>query len=107
MNEKIKELYVEFHTKRRLKIERLTEERFQYYIAEGCNNSPAIHKDALYWAMEQISEEEQFSDFAELITKELLNISDEVISLSDSPEWLICERLGINHNWRRQDNFWI
>jgi len=44
--------------------------------------------------------------FAELIVKEILNISDEVITLSDSPEWLICERLGINHDWRRQDNFW-
>ena len=44
--------------------------------------------------------------FAELIAKEILNISDEVITLSDSPEWLICERLGINHDWRRQDNFW-
>ena len=44
--------------------------------------------------------------FAELIAKEILNISDEVITLSDSPEWLICERLGVNHDWRRQDNFW-
>ena len=44
--------------------------------------------------------------FAELIAKEILNISDEVITLSDSPEWLICEKLGINHDWRRQDNFW-
>lgn len=78
MNERIKELYVEFHTKRRLRVERLTEERFQYYIAEGCNNSPAIHKDALYWAMEQISEEEQFSDFAELIVKECIDMCDEV-----------------------------
>ena len=44
--------------------------------------------------------------FAELIAKEILNISDEVITLSDSPEWLICEKLGVNHDWRRQDNFW-
>lgn len=44
--------------------------------------------------------------FAELIVKEILNISDEVITLSDSPEWLICEKLGVNHDWRRQDNFW-
>ena len=46
--------------------------------------------------------------FAELIAKEILNISDEVIfwDISDSPEWEICERLGINHDWRRQDNFW-
>ena len=43
---------------------------------------------------------------AELIVKEILNISDEVITLSDSPEWLICEKLGVNHDWRRQDNFW-
>jgi hypothetical protein len=46
-------------------------------------------------------------NYAELIVKELLNIADEVSSFSDSPEWLICERLGINHDWRRQlDNFW-
>jgi hypothetical protein len=44
--------------------------------------------------------------FAELIAKEILNISDEVIDISDSPEWDVCERLGINHDWRRQDNFW-
>ena len=44
--------------------------------------------------------------FAELIVKEILNISDEVITLSDSPEWLICEKLGVNHDWRRQYNFW-
>ena len=74
MNDKMKELYVEFHTKRRLKIERLTEERFQHYIKEGCNNSPAIRKDALYWAMEQTSEEEQFSDFAELIVNECAKV---------------------------------
>jgi hypothetical protein len=48
----------------------------------------------------------ELEKFAELIAKEILNISDEVITLSDSPEWLICERLGINHDWRRQDNFW-
>ena len=74
MNDKIKELYVEFHTNRRLKIEELTEARFQHYIKEGCNNSPAIRKDALYWAMEQTSEEEQFSDFAELIVNECANV---------------------------------
>lgn len=72
MNDKIRELYVEFHTKRRLKIEELTEARFQHYIKEGCNNSPAIRKDALYWAMEQTSEEEQFSDFAQLIVQECI-----------------------------------
>jgi hypothetical protein len=50
--------------------------------------------------------QQDLEKFAELIAKEILNISDEVITLSDSPEWLICERLGINHDWRRQDNFW-
>ena len=50
--------------------------------------------------------QQDLEKFAELIVKEMLNISDEVITLSDSPEWLICERLGINHDWRRQDNFW-
>lgn len=48
----------------------------------------------------------ELEKFAELIVKEILNISDEVITLSDSPEWLICEKLGVNHDWRRQDNFW-
>ena len=50
--------------------------------------------------------ETEIKRFAELIVKEILNISDEVITLSDSPEWLICEKLGVNHDWRRQDNFW-
>ena len=54
----------------------------------------------------QYYHEDVVSKFAELIAKEILNISDEVITLSDSPEWLICERLGINHDWRRQNNFW-
>ncbi len=44
--------------------------------------------------------------FAELIAKEILNIADECDTFSQNPEWLICERLGINHDWRRQDNFW-
>ena len=51
--------------------------------------------------------EKELRKFAELIVKEILNIADEVSSFSDSPEWLICERLGINHDWRRQDNFGV
>jgi hypothetical protein len=50
--------------------------------------------------------ETEIKRFAELIVKEILNISDEVITIGDGPEWLICERLGINHDWRRQYNFW-
>ena len=58
------------------------------------------------WDWEYRAENARYEKFAELIVKELLNISDEVITLSDSPEWLICEKLGVNHDWRRQDNFW-
>ena len=62
--------------------------------------------DETEWDWEYRAENARYEKFAELIVKEILNISDEVITLSDSPEWLICERLGINHDWRRQDNFW-
>jgi hypothetical protein len=44
--------------------------------------------------------------FAELLVREVLTIADEVDTGTNNPEWLICERLGINHDWRNQDNFW-
>ncbi len=47
-----------------------------------------------------------YGKFAESIIKEVLNISDEVDTGNNNPEWLICETLGVNHDWRRQDNFW-
>jgi hypothetical protein len=62
--------------------------------------------DETEWDWEYRAENARYEKFAELIVKEILNISDEVITLSDSPEWLICEKLGVNHDWRRQDNFW-
>ena len=62
--------------------------------------------DETEWDWEYRAENARYEKFAELIVKEILNISDEVITLSDSPEWLICEKLGVNHDWRRQYNFW-
>lgn len=51
-------------------------------------------------------ETEFYNKFAESIVRKVLNIADEVDTGSNNPEWLICERLGINHDWRKQDNFW-
>ncbi len=45
--------------------------------------------DETEWDWEYRAENARYEKFAELIVKELLNISDEVITLSDSPEWLI------------------
>lgn len=75
MNDKIRELYVEFHTQRRLKIEALTEQRrIQLIEEDGRENSPHATRDAYYWAMEQTSEEDELNVFAELIIKECCRI---------------------------------
>lgn len=79
MNDKIKELYVEFHTQRRLKIEALTEQRrIQLIEEDGRENSPHATRDAYYWAMEQTSEEDELNVFAELIIKECVSICDRI-----------------------------
>ena len=76
MNDKIRELYVKFHTARRLKIEALTEhKRIQLIEVDGRENSPHVVRDALYWAMEQTSEEDELNVFAELIVTECANIA--------------------------------
>ena len=75
MNDKIREVYVRFHTDRRLKLEALTEQRrIQLIEEEGRENSPHAVRDALYWAMEQTTEEDELNVFAELIIKECIDI---------------------------------
>lgn len=75
MNDNIRELYVTFHTDRRLKLEALTEQRrIQLIQVDGRENSPHTVRDALYWAMEQTSEEDELNVFAELIIQECIDI---------------------------------
>ena len=50
--------------------------------------------------------DDSLKTYTELIIKEILNITDEVVESYYSPEWIICEKLDINHDWRRQNNFW-
>ena len=76
MDDNIRELYIKFHTERRLKIEALTEQkRIQLIEVDGRENSPHTVRDALYWAMEQTSEEDELIVFAELIVTECANIA--------------------------------
>ena len=77
MNDKIREVYVRFHTDRRLKLEALTEQRrIQLIEEDGRENSPHTVRDALYWAMEQTTEEDELNVFAELIIQECCIVAD-------------------------------
>lgn len=49
--------------------------------------------------------DDSLKTYTELIIKEILNITDEVDTYYN-PEWSICDRLGVNRDWRKQDNFW-
>jgi len=78
MNDKMNELYIKFHTKRRLFIEKETEWRMDLRIAAGWNNSPSVRKECLYEAMGVRSEVEEFRMFSELIIKECIRLCDEI-----------------------------
>jgi len=94
MNDNIRELYVKFHTARRLKIEALTEQkRIQLVEVDGRENSPHAVRDALYWAMEQTSEEDELNVFAELIVRECANVAAEHDALDIYEE--IREHFGV------------
>ena len=73
-NIRMKELYIQFHTTRRKAIEALTDQRVEYLVADGRTNSPHTTREALFWAMEQKTEEVHFEDFAKLIVHECCNI---------------------------------
>ena len=73
MNEKIKEIYVKFHTERREFIEQETERRFQERILGHWSPSPSTKKECLYEAMNTRTEREEFERFAELIIQECMD----------------------------------
>jgi hypothetical protein len=73
-NPTMNDLYIQFHTNRKKNIEELTEQRFKYLVVDGCLESPSTRKDAFYWAMEQIPEEKQLEEFANLIIHECCRI---------------------------------
>ena len=78
MNENIRELYVKFHTDRRLKVEALTEQkRIMLIEVDGRQNSPHATRDALYWAMEQTTEEDELNVFAELIIRQCAELAED------------------------------
>jgi len=94
MNENIRELYIKFHTDRRLKLEALTEQkRIMLIEVDGRQNSPHATRDALYWAMEQTTEEDELSVFAEMIIKECANVAAEHDALDIYEE--IREHFGV------------
>jgi len=72
MNEKIKDVYIKFHTKRRLFIEEETEKVFQEMVADNWSDSPTTRKEALFVVMSKRNEQTDFEEFAELIIKEHL-----------------------------------
>lgn len=90
MNEKMNELYIKFHTERRLFIEKETERRMNLRIATGWNNSPSVRKQCLYEAMAVRSEVDEFRMVAELIIKECIKATEEMYSTPGGPttdEW--------------------
>ena len=94
MNENIRKVYVKFHTDRRLKLEALTEQKRIMLIEEdGRQNSPHATRDALYWAMEQTTEEDELNVFAELIVRECANVAAEHDALDIYEE--IREHFGV------------
>ena len=94
MNDNIRELYVKFHTDRWLKLEALTEQkRIMLIEVDGRENSPHAVRDALYWAMEQTSEEDELNVFAELIVRECANVAAEHDALDIYEE--IREHFGV------------
>lgn len=71
----LEERYRQFHTRRRLELERLTAERFAAMIAEGFSASGTVHKDALFYAYEQLpSEETQMIEFGLSIIHDCISI---------------------------------
>ena len=80
MNEKIKELY------------------------EECTSSVYVKTDG--YGNDHYRGVTDYQMFAELLITEIFNISDKVDTGNNNPEWLICETLGVNHDWRKQVNFW-
>ncbi len=70
MNDKIREIYVKFHTERREFIEQETERRFQKRILGHWSPSPSTKKECLYEAMNVRTEEEEFERFAQLLLAE-------------------------------------
>lgn len=86
MNDKMNELYIKFHTERRLFIEKETERRMDLRIAAGWNNSPAVRKECLYEAMGVRSEVDEFRMFAKLIIRtSILRMEHED---RDCGEWM-------------------
>ena len=74
MNENIKELYIKFHTKRRLFVEEETEKRFQEMIADDWSDSPSTRMEALYVVMGKRNEQMDFEEFANLIIGKCVDI---------------------------------
>jgi hypothetical protein len=86
MTNRINELYIEFHTSRRLRIETEVEKRFQQRIKDGWLNSPSTRKEVFYQVLEdQPSEGEDFKEFAKLVIQECIdlafNAGDNVVYL--------------------------
>ena len=87
MNIIVKQLYIKFHTNRRLSIEALTEHKRKLLVeVDGRENSPHVVRDALYWAMEQKTEEAHFGDFAELLLNEAIELFKDELQYHTSFE---------------------
>lgn len=72
---RLEERYRQFHTRRRLEIERLTAERFDAMIAEGFSASGGNHKDALFYAYDHMpSEKDQMIEFGLSIVRDCISI---------------------------------
>ena len=75
---RLEERYRQFHTRRRIEIERLTAARFDAMIAEGFSASGSNHKDALFYAYDHMpSEEAQMIEFGLSIVRDCISILED------------------------------
>jgi len=77
MNENIKDLYIQFHTKRRLFIEEEAEKQFQEMVADDWSESPTTRMEALFVVMGKRNEQMDFEEYAKLIINICVEICDE------------------------------
>jgi len=77
MNENIKDLYIQFHTKRRLFIEEEAEKQFQEMVADDWSESPTTRMEALFVVMGKRNEQMDFEEYAKLIINKCVEICDE------------------------------
>ena len=83
---KLKELYIIFHTKRRHQIEKAVEAAFQKRIEDGWSASPSTKKECLFQVMGSQNEEDQFIEYGKMLIQACIH---EAYLNGDNVDYLI------------------